>query len=98
MQSIKKADVASGRVTYFKMDKCLLTIWLLRTESLENDRICTFAEYLYLTIGTADDSRHPFPCRVELAHVEDLIFVRCASDVDKDRFGLAGLQEPENVK
>ena len=75
------------------MGESCLGVWLILAEPLQNNRIGTLGIELDFPIRGSDDRRHAFPCRIELADVENLVFLVLAFNFDKNRFGFASLQK-----
>lgn len=64
---------------------------LIWGQSLVNDSVGTLGVQLDSFVGTSDNDRHPFPGRIEFAHIQDLILFIMAEYIDEHRFRLTRL-------
>lgn len=74
------------------MGKGCLGKWLVVTQTFQNDGVSSLRVDFDLAVGTSDNCRHALPCRVKLADIQNLEFLRLALDIYEHRSGLSGLE------
>ena len=92
--SWKKRVSACGShsaLTYLQVCYGSVRVRLIWTQTFQDDGVGSFAIQLDPAIGTADHCGHSFPRGVELANVEDFVFLTRTLNVDEDRLGFSGL-------